>query len=643
MTDLLRSSRVDDWYLTHDDMSSLARPDQQVIARTQHIAQFYESASFLLDTVREFLSVSLRTGQSAVVVATPAHRAGIAERLAADGIDLDGAVARGQYVVLDAAETLAALLVDGVPDADRFEALIGGVVREAQVHHQQVRAFGEMVALLVADGQYEAAIRLEQLWNDLRRTSELSLLCAYSLSTFGDERAAGLVEQICAAHGRVVPADSFTTLVDPDARLQAITLLQQQAQWLSREIAERRRAEDAMHALFRISEKLHTTLDLDTLLTQIVEETVGLIGTEGGWAGLRGADGLLCQRYLRLGMVVPLEYCWRPGHGLPGWLLEHRRPYVTNDALHDPQSVTDVCLQLGIWAALCVPILDAQDEVVGFVELHNKCDGTGFAEADVEKVMAVSRVASVAVQNARLYREAQEAVRLRDELLSTASHELRTPLTTVSAQAQLMLRRLHLRGSVEPDTLEPAFGMIAQQSGKLTRLIEQCLDVSRLQAGRLTLTRERTEVGELLQRLADAAAVRGRQPIVVQAPTGIWAWVDPLRLDQMVTNLLDNAIKYGAQDRPIELTLAGPTCELIEITVRDYGSGIPVESRAHLFERFFQGHAAGYQSGMGLGLYISQQIAELHGGHIEAEAPADGGTRFVIRLPVGLPADPAAD
>jgi signal transduction histidine kinase len=434
----------------------------------------------------------------------------------------------------------------------------------------------------------------------------------------------------------VVPTESFAAVADPDRRQRAIVLLQQKAQSLAAEVAERRHAQESLQSLFRISQKLHTTLDLDTLLTQLVEESLRLVGAEGGYAGLRGPDGMASHSYVRTQGASPLESCWQPGHGLPGWLVEHRRPYLTNDALHDPQIERERCRQLGIWSALSVPIPDADGEVLGFLELHNRRDGRGFTEADVEKVVTVSQIASVALQNARSYREAQNAIRLRDELLSIASHELRTPLTTVSAHAQLMLRRLARDGGADPATVERAFGTIVQQSSKLTRLIEQLLDVSRLEAGRVTLARQRTDVTDLVQRVIGAAEVRTQQRIVALVPAGVWAWVDPLRLDQMVTNLLDNAIKYGAPDQPIEIALGGPAGEppgQIEISVRDYGPGIPAESRPRLFERFFQAHAEGYKSGMGLGLFISRQIAELHGGQIEAELPPDGGTRFVIRLP----------
>jgi signal transduction histidine kinase len=108
-----------------------------------------------------------------------------------------------------------------------------------------------------------------------------------------------------------------------------------------------------------------------------------------------------------------------------------------------------------------------------------------------------------------------------------------------------------------------------------------------------------------------------------------------MRLEQVLTNLLDNAIKYSPEGTEVEVTLAPVESDMVELTVRDHGSGIPVENREQLFQRFYQAHANGHQGGMGLGLYISRQIVELHGGTIDAEFPTDGGTRFVVRLPQG--------
>lgn len=637
MTDVLRlrsASTRQPWADGHAPLPSTgSRPD----VPAQHVVQFYETAPFLLDTVRDFASTGLRAGEAVIVIATPAHCLGLDERLKAAGLDLDGARARGQYVALDAAETLAQFMIDGQPDPARFADAIGGTVAKVAVRFPRVRAFGEMVALLAEDGQFGAATRLERLWNELQETYAFSLLCAYSLEVFGGEQDAGRFERICDEHAGVVPAESFTLLTDPDQRPRAIALLQQKARLLAGEAAGRRRAEDSLQTLFRISQRLHTTLDLDTLLTHLVEESLQLVGAEAGCAGLRTPAGLACQTYIRRTGAEPFEHCWPSGSGLPGWLLDHHRPYITNDALHDPQLGPELSFRLGIRSALSAPILDAQGEVLGFLELHNKVTGAGFTAADLEKVVSVSQVASVAIQNARLYREAQQAVRLRDDLLVTASHELRTPLTTVGAHAQLMLRRLARDGAADPAVVERTFGIIAQQAGKLNRLIEQMLDVSRLEAGTVTLSRQVTDLGELIERLVGVVSPGTRDSVTMRVPAGVCASVDPLRVDQLLMNLLDNAIRYGGEDGPIEIALRGPaeTADgLVEIAVRDHGPGIPAEKRPHVFQRFFQAHAEECKSGMGLGLALSRQIAELHGGQIQAEYPPDGGTRFVVRLPV---------
>jgi signal transduction histidine kinase len=109
--------------------------------------------------------------------------------------------------------------------------------------------------------------------------------------------------------------------------------------------------------------------------------------------------------------------------------------------------------------------------------------------------------------------------------------------------------------------------------------------------------------------------------------------VDALRLEQVLVNLLDNAVKYSPRGGPVEVTLAVPDDAELQIVVRDQGLGIPKRRRAQIFERFYQAHTDAHRSGLGLGLYISHQIVDMHGGSIRAEFPADGGTRFVVRLP----------
>src|SRR5581483_7402287 len=155
-----------------------------------HSVQFYEGDQYLVEGVSRFIGGALGAGDAGIVIATPEHRAGLARSMSDQGLDLARAVRQGRYVELDAAETLASFMNAGGPDPSRFASLVGGAVdgaSRAAGSSRRVAAFGEMVALLWADGQAEAAIRLEQLWNDLARTRVFSLHCAYPMHFFQRE------------------------------------------------------------------------------------------------------------------------------------------------------------------------------------------------------------------------------------------------------------------------------------------------------------------------------------------------------------------------------------------------------------------------------------------------------------------------
>jgi len=234
----------------------------------------------------------------------------------------------------------------------------------------------------------------------------------------------------------------------------------------------------------------------------------------------------------------------------------------------------------------------------------------------------------------RARREVEEALRLRDEFLSIASHELRTPIATLQVQAQLMTRRAH-RGDVDALRIQEAFGVVNGQAARLSRLVHQLLDVSRLETGKLELERETTDLVPLVDQLvANTQATCAWHTIDLELPESLEAHVDALRVEQVITNLLDNAVKYSPNGGDIQVVLARGDDEHAELSVRDHGLGIPPEKRADIFERFYQAHGSGSRSGLGLGLYVSRQIVEMHGGSICAEFPMDGGSRFVVRLPL---------
>jgi len=233
------------------DTASLA-PVAQRADHTQpaHVVQFYGEDGFLLGELGRFVGTALGAGDAAVVIATQEHRDGLARKLNAWGLDTAKAAAQGRYIALDAAETLAKIMLHGSPDRARFTAVVGAVIERANAacagHDGHVGAFGEMVALLWTSGKPEAAIRLEQLWNELAETQSFSLRCAYPMSSFYREEHGDLLLKICAEHSAVIPAESYTALVSQDQRLRSITQLQQKAQALETEITERRRVEEKL-------------------------------------------------------------------------------------------------------------------------------------------------------------------------------------------------------------------------------------------------------------------------------------------------------------------------------------------------------------------------------------------------------------
>jgi PAS domain S-box-containing protein len=226
-----------------------------------HIVQFYQEDAVLLDALAQFVSGALAAGDAVVVLATEAHRTGVAERLAARGLDTSVAITQGRYVVRDAAEVLSQIMPNGHPDAARFADVVGGIIgRAAQTitgDRSRVAVFGELVALLSARGRHAAAVQLEKLWNELARTREFSLFCAYPTEAFPRAADALPFAEICAEHARVIPAETFSSL-DDEARLRAIAGLQQKARALESEIEQREHAEAALR---RREEELATFIE----------------------------------------------------------------------------------------------------------------------------------------------------------------------------------------------------------------------------------------------------------------------------------------------------------------------------------------------------------------------------------------------
>jgi signal transduction histidine kinase len=227
------------------------------------------------------------------------------------------------------------------------------------------------------------------------------------------------------------------------------------------------------------------------------------------------------------------------------------------------------------------------------------------------------------------------AVAARDEFLSIAAHELKTPVTSLRGFAQLLLRDTHRRQTITPERLTVALRAIDTQSAKLSQLVARLLDATQIEAGKLRIEPVPVDLVALVQAVFAQHRGAGTHTLALEGPAQLEAVIDPLRFEQVFTNLLDNAVKFSPQGSRVTVELGHTAEGGARLAVTDQGIGVPPDQQAAVFERFHQASGVHHLSGMGLGLYITREIVELHGGRIWLEAPDHPGARFVVTLPSG--------
>jgi signal transduction histidine kinase len=259
-----------------------------------------------------------------------------------------------------------------------------------------------------------------------------------------------------------------------------------------------------------------------------------------------------------------------------------------------------------------------------------------FSRVDQTQVMMLATQAAIGIRNAQLYREAQEAIHARDTFLSIASHELKTPLTTLLGNAQMLQRRVTSERSLnERDTR--TIGVISAQATRLNRMVAALLDLSRIQTGQLSIEREPLDLCQLAQRVMDEiqpmldqhtiALNTPDEPLVIEG--------DELRLEQVVQNLIQNAVKYSPAGSSIQVQVQRQRHTAC-LQVIDEGIGIPEDALPQLFTRFYRASNVQEQhiSGMGVGLHIVKEIIELHQGQVAVTSQEGHGSTFSVCLPL---------
>ena len=297
--------------------------------------------------------------------------------------------------------------------------------------------------------------------------------------------------------------------------------------------------------------------------------------------------------------------------------------------------------ELGTRTTLVVPLV-ARGQTLGTITLSSAAPGRRYGRADLGLAQELAKRAAIAVDNARLYRDAQDAIHLREEFLSVASHELYTPITSLMLSIDAMRPSRGPRKVLDAAAMNRLVDLVSRQGRRLIRLVGDLLDVSRIETGRLALEITDVELASVvrdaverlepdLSRAGCSVEIRASGPV-----TGRW---DRPRLEQVMTNLLANALKF-APGKPIDIAVSAER-GLARLEVIDRGIGIATARQGLIFDRFERAAPVANYGGLGLGLYLSRRIVEAHGGSIRVASAPDAGATFTVELPCAGPPDAA--
>jgi signal transduction histidine kinase len=311
-----------------------------------------------------------------------------------------------------------------------------------------------------------------------------------------------------------------------------------------------------------------------------------------------------------------------------------RAPDVFLQSVVPPENQEELARRLSIHSLLCAP-LAARGCCFGALLLA-QCDSTrGFSAEDQSLAEELALRSAVAVDNGTLYQQANEALRAREELIAVASHELRTPLTAVMLMVDKLLRTLSRREAISPEELVKMGEAMRGSLRRLAGLVESLLDSRDIGDLRSSLVLENMDIAAVVREVAErfeTPAERARCALEVRgadkAVLGRW---DRLRIDQILTNLVANALKYG-RGKPVEISLESDA-HSVTMTVRDHGIGIADHDVERIFERFERAAPVTNYGGFALGLYITRQLVEAHGGRVRVTSAIGQGSTFVVALP----------
>ena len=511
--------------------------------------------------------------------------------------------------VLDA-DTAAFLLLD--PDANELVARAAKGIEEEVERGVRIplgRGFAGRVAAQVAPVVIEDVDRAD-IFNPILREKGIKSLLGAPLTVSGD--VIGVVHVGTLTHRAFTPDD--VDVLERVAERAALAIEHE------RLFEAERAATERLHKLLLVTDAALSHLSLNALLDELLlrirdileADTVAFLMLDETMGELvaRAAKGI--EEEVERGVRIPL------GRGFAGRIAAERAPVVIEDVDH-ADVLNPILREKGIKSLLGVPML-ARGRVLGVVHVGTLVP-RHFTPEDVELMQRAAERGALGVERALLYEELRHLDAVRHQFISIASHELRTPAAAVYGAAVTLHVR---RDELTPEQVEMLQETIHEQSSRLARLIEQLLDLSRLQAHAVEINPERVRIADRLHGILE---LYGDADLTLDVDEGLEAVVDPVVLDRVVSNLVINALRHGA---PPVVISARQTDRHLRISVDDEGPGVPESLRTQLFEQFTRGAPTG---GSGLGLAIARSYAVAHGGDLLYHPRTPGGARFELVLP----------
>lgn len=428
-------------------------------------------------------------------------------------------------------------------------------------------------------------------------------------------------------------------VIDKEMRLRRLAGLLVEERVLSAALSNRL---SEISALSEVGKAINTTLNLTDVLNLILTSSLELLGGNEGSIMLLEDDKehLKVVSYLGPRTEVVMKGRVKVGTGVAGTVAQRREPMLIqgSDLETNVQGSADPIR--GIRSAMSVPLV-RNDELLGILNLNETLGHRMFTDQDLNALGVFAEHAAIAIGNASIFAKERETVerleeldQLKSDFVASVSHELKTPLTAIIAAAKTVTKKGH---DMDPADQSRFMEMIERQGNRLLRLIDDVLTTSQIESGR-QMKRElvdlRAAAQEVVDELAQTNVGAGREISLTSEPERPRIWGDQIALQQILMNLIENALKYSGGTAPIWVTVR-ETLDEGTLEVGDRGVGIDEEGLRVIFERFQQVDSSSTRrvGGVGLGLFIVKSLVDAHGGEIDVKSAKGEGTVFTVHLP----------